>query len=88
MKKEDGALVGALNELLNEKLPKAELQSLKDEGWTLKKPTRKAALAIAIYKKAASGDLSAVKEIRSILSGEAAKTAAGKAVIIIDDTDA
>ena len=67
-------------------MPKAQAQSLKDEGFALKKPTRKAALAIAIYKKAASGDLSAIKELRSILSSDSAKPA-GKAVIIIDDTD-
>ena len=85
MKKDDGAIASALSELLEEKLPKAQAQSLKDEGFTLKKPTRKAALAIAIYKKAASGDLSAIKELRSILSGDSPK-ATGKAVIIIDDT--
>ena len=85
MKKENGALSGALHDLLDEKLPEAQVESLKDEGFTLKKPTRKAALAIAIYKKAASGDLSAIKELRSILSGENTKTAS-KAVIIIDDT--
>ncbi|MBO7519678.1 MAG: hypothetical protein J6T73_02770 [Clostridia bacterium] len=85
MKKEGAAIAVALEELLEEKLPKAQVQSLKDEGFTLKKPTRKAALAIAIYKKAASGDLSAIKELRSILAGENAKTAT-KAVIIIDDT--
>ena len=84
MKKSDNALTAAVEELLNEKLPKTEVQSLKDEGFTLKKPTRKAVLAIAIYKKAASGDLSAIKELRSILSGEnQCKT--GKAVIILDD---
>ena len=86
MKDENGALCRALSELLDEKLPTAEVQSLKDEGWNVKKPTRKAALAITLYKKAVSGDLSAVKEIRSILSGDAAKAATGKAVIIIDDT--
>lgn len=85
MKNSDSLLSDALQELLNEKLPEAQVQSLKDEGFKLKKPTRKAVLAIAIYKKAASGDLSAVKELRSILSGDNPKSA-GKAVIIIDDT--
>lgn len=85
MKNTGGILSAALEELLNEKLPEAQVQSLKDEGFTLKKPTRKAVLAIAIYKKAASGDLSAVKELRSILSGDN-PGATGKAVIIIDDT--
>lgn len=85
MKTEKGELCAAVKALLNEKLPKAEEKSLKDEGFTLKKPTRKAALAIAIYKKAASGDLSAVKELRSILSGDTEQKTAGKAVLIIDD---
>ena len=87
MKKDDNALCSAIKALLNEKLPEAEEQSLKDEGFILKKPTRKAALAIAIYKKAASGDLSAIKELRSILSGEAEKGKTSKAVLIIDDTE-
>ncbi|MBO4433682.1 MAG: hypothetical protein J5852_09140 [Clostridia bacterium] len=87
MKKEGGAIAVALSELLEEKLPKAQAKSLKDEGFTLKKPTRKAALAIAIYKKAASGDLSAIKELRSILSGESASKEAGTVIIIDDTTD-
>ena len=69
MKKDSGALSEALKILLEEKLPRSEVQSLKDEGFTLKRPTRETALAVAIYKKAASGDLSAIKELRSILSG-------------------
>ena len=85
MKNNGGALCDALEELLNEKLPAAQVQSLKDEGFKLKKPTRKAALAIAIYKKAVTGDLSAIKELRGILAGESAK-AAGRAVMILDDT--
>ena len=86
MKKDDGALCSAIKALLNEKLPKAEEQSLKDEGFILKKPTRKAALAIAIYKKAASGDLSAIKELRSILAGDTQGGKVSKAVLILDDT--
>lgn len=87
MRKQVGALSAALKSLLNEKLPAAQVQSLKDEGFILKSPTRKAALAIAIYKKAASGDLSAVKELRSILAGDTPKGLTGKAVIILDDTE-
>ena len=68
------------------KLPQAEEQSLKDEGFVLKKPTRKAELAIVIYKKAVSGDLSAIKELRSILAGDTQGGKVSKAVLIIDDT--
>ncbi len=87
MKRNNGALSDALKDLLDEKLPRVEVQSLKDEGFALKKPTRKDVLAIAIYKKAASGDLSAIKELRSILAGESDKSGGNKAVIIIDDID-
>ncbi|MBR5922864.1 MAG: hypothetical protein IKZ59_03610 [Clostridia bacterium] len=86
MKKEKTALRDALEALLDEKLPPAQVKSLKDGGYLLKKPTRKAALAISIYEKAVSGDLSAVKELRSILSSETAGGTCGKAVLIIDDT--
>ena len=48
MKKEKTALRDALEALLEEKLPAAQIKSLKDEGYLLKKPTRKAALAISI----------------------------------------
>lgn len=85
MKNNDNALAEAVNALLCEKLSAAEVQSLKDEGFTLKKPTRKAAIAIAIYKKAASGDLSAIKELRSILGDGSPAQVTGKAVIIVDD---
>ena len=85
MQKNKTTLKTAVNALLDEKLPPAEEQSLKDEGYTLKKPTRRAALAIAIYKKAASGDLSAIKELRSVLSEGTQDEQGKRAVIIIDD---
>ena len=82
----DKLLKGALKTLLNEKLSQAEAQSLKDEGFKLKNPTRKAAVMIALYKKAAAGDLSAIKELRSIVSDGGDILQEGrKAVMIIDD---
>ena len=83
----DKLLKGALKTLLNEKLSQAEAQSLKDEGFKLKNPTRKAAVMIALYKKAAAGDLSAIKELRSIVSdgGGDILQEGRKAVMIIDD---
>lgn len=74
----------ALCALLNERLSPREAQSLKDEGFKLKKPTRKAAVVISLYKKAASGDLSAIKEMRSIL-GEKIAESGQRTVTIIDD---
>lgn len=85
MKESDKLLKSALKTLLNEKLSQAEEQSLKDEGFNVKNPTRKAAVMIALYKKAVSGDLAAIKELRSIVSDAAQETQTGRAVMIIDD---
>ena len=55
-------------------------------GFNIKDPTRKTAVMIALYKKAAGGDLSAIKELRSIISEkETEKKESGRAVVIIDD---
>ena len=62
------------------------IAGLKDEGFEVKNPTRKTAVMIALYKKAASGDLSAIKELRSIVSEkDSEKTGTTRAVTIIDD---
>ena len=73
-----------LSSLLDERLTKPEAQSLIDEGFKIKKPTRKTAVMIALYKKAVSGDLSAIREVDNILSGNPAESYKGT-VTIIDD---
>ena len=86
MRENDKLLYKTLKTLLNEKLSDAEALSLKDEGFEVKNPTRKTAVMIALYKKAASGDLSAIKELRSIVSEkDSEKTGTARAVTIIDD---
>ena len=86
MRENDKLLYKTLKTLLNEKLSDAEAQSLKDEGFEVKNPTRKTAVMIALYKKAASGDLSAIKELRSIVSEkDSEKMGTARAVTIIDD---
>lgn len=86
MKENDKLLYKTMKSLLNERLSDAEAESLKDEGFNIKDPTRKTAVMIALYKKAASGDLSAIKELRSIISEkENEKKESGRAVVIIDD---
>lgn len=86
MRENDKLLYKTLKTLLNERLSDAEAQSLKDEGYEINNPTRKTAVMIALYKKAASGDLSAIKELRSIVSEkEPEKTGNIRAVTIIDD---
>lgn len=86
MKENDKLLYKTMKSLLNERLSDAEAESLKDEGFNIKDPTRKTAVMIALYKKAASGDISAIKELRSIISEkETEKKESGRAVVIIDD---
>ena len=85
MKESDQLLKKTMRMLLNERLSQAEEQSLKDEGFALKRPTRKAAVMIALYKKAASGDLSAIKELRSIVSDKQEEKQHGRMVMIVDD---
>ena len=73
-----------MSAILNEKLPIPEVTSLKDEGFNIKNPKRKTAVMITLYKKAVSGDLSAIKELRSILSGDSPEKEA-RTVKIIED---
>ena len=86
MRENDKLLYKTLKTLLNERLSESEAQSLRDEGFKVKNPTRKTAVMIALYKKASSGDLSAIKELRSIVSEKAEqRTTTSKAVMIVDD---
>ncbi len=86
MKENDKLLYKTLKSLLNERLSDAEVESLKTEGFEIKDPRRKTAVMIALYKKAAAGDLSAIKELRSIVCEKTdEKSQSGKAVMIIDD---
>ncbi|MBQ8532956.1 MAG: hypothetical protein IJ432_05990 [Clostridia bacterium] len=86
MKDNDKLLYKTLKSLLNERLSDAEVDALKDEGFEVKSPTRKTAVMIALYKKAAAGDLSAIKELRSIVSEKNDDSrSGGKAVMIVDD---
>ena len=86
MKENDKLLYKSMKSLLNEKLSEAEVNALKDEGFEVKNPTRKTAITIALYKKAASGDLASIKELRSIVSEKIDDSrTGGKAVMIIDD---
>ena len=72
------------NALLSEKLPEDTVRSLKEEGFKLKSPTRRTALAIALYKKAEKGDLSAIKELCRPFENEEDENSKDT-VVIIDD---
>jgi len=86
LRENDKLLYKTLKTLLNEKLSPQEAQSLREEGFEIKNPTRKTAVMVALYKKASAGDLSAIKELRSIVSEKNIEKPTGeKAVMIIDD---
>ena len=86
MKENDKLLYKTLKTLLNERLSEAEVETLRSEGFVIKNATRKTAVMIALYKKAAAGDLSAIKELRSIVSEKnEEKPGQAKAVMIVDD---
>lgn len=86
MRENDKLLYKTLKSILNEKLSKEETLTLREEGFVVKNPTRKTAVMIALYKKAAAGDLSAIKELRSIVSEKTEDTPEGlRAVMIVDD---
>ena len=71
-------------ELLSQALPQEEKTSLKEEGFKFKKPTRTSCIIAALYRKAAGGDMSAIKEILNIISDSTAEKYEGE-VTIIDD---
>lgn len=77
-------LKDSLSQLLSGGLSEREELELKKQGFEIKKPTRTAAIAIALYKKAASGDLSAIKELRSMLPQDETLNTE-RTVKIIDD---
>ena len=69
--------------LLSKKLSDDKAKSLKDKGYNIKNPTGYDAVMIALFEKATAGDLSAIKELRSITSGESVSESG---VLIVDDT--
>lgn len=86
MRENDKLLYKTLKTILNEKLSAEEILTLREEGFAVKNPTRKTAVMIALYKKAVAGDLSAIKELRSIASEKTENKPDGlKAVMIVDD---
>ena len=86
MKENDKLLYKTLKTILNEKLSTEETLALREEGFSVKSPTRKTAVMIALYKKAAAGDMSAIKELRSIISEKTEERSQDfKAVMIVDD---
>lgn len=70
--------------LLKSEVSEGEKQFLSELGFTVKRPNKYTVIAAALYKKAASGDLSAIKELRAI-TGDTTEAANFGVVRIIDD---
>ncbi|MBQ0083874.1 MAG: hypothetical protein KBS52_03815 [Clostridiales bacterium] len=79
-------LKSIMEKLLGEKPSQAENEILNELGLKTKGATKQTVLAAALYKKAATGDLSAIKEIRSIISASAVSDDKCRVVMIVDDT--
>ena len=72
-----------LKDILKSRVSKTEAQMLIDAGFEIKNPTKSAVIMAALYKKAAAGDLSAIKELRLILGEQ--EEALNTAVVIVDN---
>ena len=71
--------------LLKQKASDDERVVLNELGFNIKSPTKQTVIMAALYKKAASGDLSAIKELRSIVSDGATDNLYSGVVMIVDD---
>ncbi len=74
-----------MSALLSAGVTEAEQKLLDEMGFKIKKPNKYTVIAAALYKKAASGDLSAIKELRSLSADGSAEVREFGVVRIIDD---
>ena len=73
-----------MNKLMLEGASEKECELLNELGFHLKNPNKYTVIAAALYKKAAAGDLSAIKELHALV-GEAGSEATFGTVRIVDD---
>lgn len=73
-----------MNKLLTQKLSSEEAEQLNESGFSFSRPTRATSILVALYKKAASGDMTAIKEVLS-LAGKVPEVTKDGEVTIIDD---
>lgn len=73
-----------LSRLLLQKASTEEKNKLRDMEINIKNPTRMTVIAASLYKKAAVGELTAIKELLSIIG--MTETASG-GVTLVDDID-
>lgn len=65
--KKKKALSDEVELLLSQKASKEEEKILKEMDMSVKNPTRMTVIAAALYQKAANGELSAIKELLSVI---------------------
>lgn len=80
--KRKNSLQDEMRGLLAKKASDAERKILCDMGFFMKNPTRMTVLAAALYKKAAGGDLSSLREIASLVGADSTSQSG---VILLDD---
>lgn len=78
-------LKSIVEKLLTQKASEKEIDELVNLGFNIKNPTKQTVIMAALYKKAANGDLSAIKELRSIVSDGATDNLYSGVVMIVDD---
>ena len=74
-----------MSALLSEGVTEVEQQFLNEMGFSVKRPNKYTVIAAALYKKASSGDLSAIKELRSLVNEGSSELRDFGVVRIIDD---
>ncbi len=73
-----------LSRLLSQKASAEEKNKLRDMEINIKNPTRMTVIAASLYKKAAGGELSAIKELLSLIG---VTEGASGGVTLVDDID-
>lgn len=58
-----------MKKILSAPLNDEEKEQLIKSGFNFKKPTKNTLIFVALYKKAAGGDMTAIREIRNITEG-------------------
>ncbi len=74
-----------MKNLLKMKLTSEEKDRLNQEGFNFKNPTKQTVILVALYKKAASGDMNAIREINAMIGG--GNASCGEKVQIIDNVN-
>ena len=78
--KKERELSSEVVRLLRERASAEEEEKLKEMGLRISRPTRMTVIAAALYKKAAGGELAAIKELLSAVG-----LTSGGGVTLVDD---